>query len=67
MHWDGLFFCLNFQCCPSPAAVETCVACHVPQFLCSIAEATRKHPKADVFINYASFRRWAGRGIVLKL
>ena len=23
----------------------------------SIEEAARKHPKADVFINYASFRR----------
>jgi len=24
----------------------------------STAEAARKHPMADVFINYASFRRW---------
>ena len=35
-----------------------CRFLHLTQWLpCSIAEATRKHPKADVFINYASFRR----------
>jgi hypothetical protein len=33
--------------------------CCVP---CSVEEAARKHPTADVFINYASFRRWAPAG-----
>ena len=32
-----------------------------PPLLASTAEAAKKHPTADVFVNYASFRRWASR------
>lgn len=32
----------------------------IPQYG-SIEEAVEAHPRADVFINFASFRRWVGR------